>query len=152
MPELISINRLATLTGIDRRTVTSRLAGLDYTTKGKAHLYDSAGALRALYVADAIDLDDIKTQLDIERTRKEKSIADKNEMALAIQRRDFVPRKAMERIGGEAGEVLKSTLLGVGPSHAPALTVMTDPGEVADYLDREMRNLLDDLINKLSRL
>lgn len=48
---LLSINQLAQLTEMDRRTVTSRVANLPSQMGPKnAHLYDSAQALKAIFV------------------------------------------------------------------------------------------------------
>ncbi len=50
----LSISELADLTGFDRRTVTKKLEKFTWSEGPKgAHLYNSKGALAALYVAES---------------------------------------------------------------------------------------------------
>lgn len=80
----LSISELADLTGFDRRTVTKKLEKLVWKEGPKsAHLYDSKGALAALYVAES----EGKT---VDQARTEQAL---ESAALTRVRREEVERK-----------------------------------------------------------
>ena len=78
MPNL-SVSQLSAFTGRDRRTVTAKLASLDFQEgPDNAHLYDSVEALAAIYSAgakgsalDEAKRDQAQTAADLNRARKE---------------------------------------------------------------------------------
>lgn len=68
---LKSINELAELTGIDRRTVKSRLESLDVTTGQRgAHLFESRQALPLLYLASGERLDPAQERAALDKVRR----------------------------------------------------------------------------------
>jgi phage terminase Nu1 subunit (DNA packaging protein) len=71
-----SITTLSSLTGLDRRTITKRLAGLDFEDSGNVgHFYDSAAALRRIFMGEpnisgeSLDPQQERAALDAARRR-----------------------------------------------------------------------------------
>ena len=103
----LSINELADLTGHDRRTITRRLEKFTYTEGPKgAHLYDSRGALAAIYVPEneGMNLDKARTEQALEsaaltRARREEVEKTRPPLDLVLGFLDVV--------GQEAAAILK---------------------------------------------
>ena len=95
----ISINKLAELTGIDRRTIKKRLEGLLPKKRGRAYQYDSTQALPAIYSNAARaaqgprtkDPNTAKLNYEAEKARLAKEKADAQELKNAETRRELVP-------------------------------------------------------------
>ena len=86
----LSIEQLATVTGRDRRTVTSRLKGLDpVSLEGREKRYEAPAALKRIYLGDDWDLDRARARLAKEQGDK---IAREN----ALARGEIVPASEVE--------------------------------------------------------
>jgi hypothetical protein len=85
----VSISYLSEITGRDRRTVTNRVGHLQFTVEGKAHLFDSAQALEAIYAADGP-----RQQMDAliaARTRLALANAQKLQIEIETLRKERIP-------------------------------------------------------------
>ena len=83
--EPISINHLAKLTGLDRRTVTKKLANVTPIRRGgtKGNFYDSEQVLRTIYLGDEGSKDP-KLDLGQERAKLAKAQTAKTELEVSV--------------------------------------------------------------------
>lgn len=115
----LSINELSELTGRDRRTITQRLAQLDYADGPKgAHLYDSTMALAAIYATDADgkSLEQAKKEQATEnallaRARREEIQKTRVPIGIALEEIDAVTKATAAILKASKGKKLTEELI-----------------------------------------
>ena len=138
-----SINQLAALTGIDRRTITKRCESL--TSKpgpNRAKLYNSADALRAIYgSADGARLDPQQERAALDKARREQIEVESRRKAGELLEADRVGR-----IGAAIITNAKAQLLAL-PSKLATLTDADHQHELhmraRDEIHRTLTELAD---------
>lgn len=113
---LVTVNHLADLTALDRRTVARRLSPLPGKAEGHTRVYDSAAALRVLYGGTEGKLDPQE-----QRARLDKARADLAEMDLEVRRGQLVRAEVVAKTWSDLVTVAKSRLLAVPSRVAPEL-------------------------------
>lgn len=140
-PEALwSISALASGLGMDRRTITKRLKGVEPAgTERKTPVYKLADAVRAIFDAPGAAEDDKN------RSRLWAAQADRAELDLERIRGELLPRDEVERVAFEHGKIERVALeqwpARVGPALAGALGV--DHGRLVAALEREVRQHLE---------
>ena len=105
MPRL-SISQLAAFTDKDRRTVTDRLQGLDFQEgTDRAHLYDSAEALAAIYLPDRT-----LSPRDAASVRKDDAVARLTDVRREALCRERIPLAIPVALWDAAMQAFTSTL------------------------------------------
>ena len=96
---LESINKIAELTGFDRRTVKNRLKSISPVIEGRASKYETTEVLVFLYNAKEdpnVEIINGMEPLDYERWRKTKAEATSLEMKNQMTRREIAPVELLE--------------------------------------------------------
>lgn len=140
---LVSINRLAELTGKSRNTIRKRLGPMLSETDNQtaAHALDSARALSLIYLEDAAGLDPAQERALLDRTRRELA-----ELDLETRRGHLIPSEVVtEKWTNLAGNV-RSKLLNL-PGRLTTSAYGTDTPEEHE---RIAKRLIHECLSELS--
>lgn len=149
MPERLSIVQLSLLTGIDRRTVSSKLTEARVPFEPGAHkskLYRPSEALPQLYKnRDEPERDQNASQLDEEKLLLQRAKREKAELDLAERRREVIPLAEITAAVSREYTFVRSQLRGLPSRLAKHLSVMTAPEECFELLS----NAIDEVLSEL---
>lgn len=145
----LSMSQLADVTGLDRRTVKSRLEGIkEHKKHGKAIIYDAHSVLPHLLGLSQADPQDVNRQLREEQLRYEKARADKIELDMEIIRRDVVPIEDVVRAVEKEYTYVRATLSSIPSRLARTLAVEDDPAvietKIKEGIDEAMEHMRAD--------
>ena len=144
---LVTVSKLAELTGIDRRSINRRLSGLEPVGKaGRAVHYDSAKALPKLYHHGSDLLDAAQERAALDRSRRE--LVD---LQLDRQAAELVEIGEVQHVIGDAAATLKRRLADLPLRPAAGLATLTDVAEIQRRIEAEARELLVDFSERMTR-
>lgn len=147
----VSLNKLAELTGIDRRTVKKRLDGLAPRKVGRAYNYDSAQALSAIYAhafnAGGSTQGTEKQDIDynVERARLAKEKADGQALQNAKERGELIPVDQISQAWGRIATGIRNQFLALPNRLAQMLETTGTASERRAMIDAEVRTILEAL-------
>lgn len=136
-----SISQLATMTGMDRRTVTARLRSLEGDNQGKAGIFfDTAEALPAIYGTGSTG-----EQLDprTERAKLDHAKRVHQELVNAERRQELISLESVYRVIDGAVTACREGLQGIPGRFASILAAESDAAEIERILDVEIRRALE---------
>lgn len=138
----ISITELASLTGFDRRRITTALADLKHEKGGKgAKLYESADALLALFTGSSFDDKKERGRL----THHQANLAGLQEDEL---RGELVRVEDVEKVVGDHVAACRAKLLNLPAKVTPLVLGMETPEEVTATLESVLWEALAELANQ----
>lgn len=118
--------------------------------RGRENCYDTAAVIK--WMIDREKLRMAKTQvadgeinIDQERARKERALADRYEMENEFKRGTLVEADAIQRLWGTHIETAKKRLLPLGKSLSHLVVALTNAGEAQRMIDQEIRDALEEL-------
>ena len=134
---LVSINRLAEITGLDRRTIKNKLSGvLPETDHGETTLVDTRQALPVvLGTGERLDPAQEKAQLD--RVRREIAELERARIEGSLTEVSIVNRALTD-----IGTSLREALLAIPGRVASPLAAETDARQIEHRLTTEIRDAL----------
>ena len=151
----ISINKLAELTGIDRRTVKKRLEGLTPNKVGRAYNYESTQALPAIYASAVIkpgpqvtDPDAFNLDYQAEKARLAKEKADGQAIKNAESRRELVPVAEITNAWGRIITGIRNQFLALPNRLAQMLETTATTEQRRALIDREVKTILEALADE----
>jgi hypothetical protein len=139
------MSQLAEVTGFDRKTVDKRLQGLPYQKGPKgAHLYDASEALPILFIPQ--ETSEIEKEMQEAQLRRERALAEKAEIDVAIKRKQLVPIDEVAATVAKEYAYTRARLLSIPTKLALPLARITDPATIKDELDSAIAEALADLV------
>lgn len=139
----LSINKLAELTGLDRRRIKRCLEPLNPETEGRTLLYESRDAIPLLYAVTGYE-----EHLDLtqERARLARFQGDKAELEAKRLKGELIDvNEAAEVIGAELANV-RARLLSLPGKVAPELVGIDDLAVVHSHLQTAIHDALAELV------
>jgi len=122
--EPISISALAVLTGMDRRTVAKRMAGVDHVgMSGRAKLYSPPAALKAIFIGDQGEK---PLDLNHESARLRKAQADKTELEVEVLKGTLLESDDVEELLADQKLTARASFLSIPPRLAMQVKSMAD--------------------------
>jgi hypothetical protein len=142
----LSMSQLAENTGIDRRTVKSRLAAVKpYRIDGKAIIYDAHQVLPILLGFGRSSKEEIETEMKDYERRQEKAKAEKLEIEVAITNGSYVATAEVARAVAAEYANVRARLTSIPSRCAKDLSLEFDPALVKSRLDQEVSEALSEL-------
>lgn len=141
----LSINKLAEITGQDRRRIKRCLQDLVPTIEGRSHLYESTEAVPLLYImpgnSDTFDLSQERARL----AHHQANIASLNEHELdgELVRRDDAIAEVSSALAN-----MKAKLLNLPPKMASVVVAMDDVAETKAVLESAVYEAITELYNQ----
>lgn len=135
---------MAEITGVDRRTIKSRLTEIDPVKKeGRASLYDTHKTLAlALGMGSGTD-SNIDKELKEAQLRRELAAADKIEIDNARTRGELISQEDATRIMGKELTYVRAAILSVPSKLAKPIAMEDDPNITHLMLQREVDEILN---------
>jgi phage terminase Nu1 subunit (DNA packaging protein) len=147
MTEEISINKLAEMTKIDRRTLKKRLTSLTPRVEGAAHLYPMAEAMAAIFGNTGGDELDPRQ----EQARVNHHKANIAAMEERLRAGELVEVAQVKKEAALAGRLMRDSFQAL-PSRVSAQLVGKTEREIREALDAEIRQTLMQLSAEARRL
>lgn len=149
----ITVNKLAELTGKNRRTIKKRISDLDPIAKeGNANLYDSEKALAAIYFGDyesQISTDPEKVPEGscekVASARFKTAKAEKMEMELDQLKGKLIETDQVCEIVEKQYSIVRSSLFAVPTRISKQLSVIDEPEEIHEKLVEAINEALKEL-------
>lgn len=145
IPNALTVNKLATLFGLDRRSISRRLAGVEpVRVQGRSKFYDLRMAAGALFLGTTSDgelLDPRQEHAALDRARRAVI-----ELELTAQKRGWMQREDVETAWGDAILRMRSRLLSVPTRAAVTIHDGMAPGE----REAVIRTLVYEALEELS--
>lgn len=131
---MMSISQLASITGLDRRTVTQRLEKVDHAgggKRGQAMTYETKLALPAIYLSGLVNETDTKLlDAKLERARLDRAKRHLAEAALAEKKGTLIPAKAVQEYWGSMVSNCRARLLAIPPKLGQRAIGITENKEI----------------------
>ncbi len=151
--QLLSANAFAEASGIDRRTVSKRLEGIEPTrTQGRASLYPLETLLRAcaldvcrLYLPTYQAKPVNGESLEEAKTRKESALASLHELELAEKTGKLLDAEQTAEWWTRIITNAKTKLLAIPTKAAPLVIGCKTPAQAKDVLERHIYEALTEL-------
>jgi hypothetical protein len=141
---LLSINQLSELTGKDRRTIKTKLTGVQAEPGAKgAHLYDPRDALPALYAAESTK--DTEKQLGQESLLLERAKRQKLEIEVGRLRGELLPIDEIAKAVERQYSYVRAQIRSIPSKLAKPLSLMQDPYEIHARLSEAVDECLIEL-------
>jgi hypothetical protein len=142
-----SMSQLATITGLDRRTVKDRLVNVEpHKVLGKAIIYDARQALPVLLgFNDPNETKTTQTELKRQELRFERVRAEKLELELEVLKGLHVPVSEVCKSIEKEYTYVRSTLLSVPSKRAMVLALESDPATIRQILEEDINEALNHL-------
>lgn len=140
----LSMTQLSEVTGVDRRTVKSRLADLKpIKTEARAIIYDAHMALPlVLRTGDKMSVSQIEKQMAEEQLRHEKAKADKISLEVQKMQGEVVNIEDVARTVGKEYSYVRAALLSIPSKRAKALAIEDDPAVIQSSLLEDINEVL----------
>ena len=142
----MSINQMAEITGVDRRTIKSRLAELDPVKKdGRAFLYDAHKALALALGMGGTSESQTDKLLKEANLRRESAAADKLEIENAKTRGELVAIEDVARTVGKEYTYVRASILSMPAKLAKPIAMEDDPSVCMSMIKKEVDEILNHL-------
>lgn len=132
----LTVNGLATLTNIDRRTIKKRLVGMTPNYQGE---YPAPDALRAIYNPDQLDATQEKAKLDLARREMV-------ELNMQVKRAELIPANIVQTYWEQMAGNCRARLLNLPGRLATAVTGAPTLQEA----ERKARELVYEALTELA--
>jgi hypothetical protein len=130
----MTISALSVMTGVDRRTIGKRLAGVAHVSEdGRAKKYAPGAALQAIYLGDGDQLDPMQ-----ERARKDKIAADLAQLRLDRERKEVLSSEEVEAVWQDMTAAFRAKVIQLPATAAP---------RCAGLPVKEIRKVLEGLVH-----
>lgn len=130
----MSISQLASITGLDRRTVSQRLEKVDHTggeKRGQAMTYDTKLALPAIYLSDLANEGESKLlDAKLERARLDRAKRHLAETALHEKKGMLIPAETVQNYWGSMVGNCRARLLALPSKLAQRVAGVSDTNEI----------------------
>jgi hypothetical protein len=140
---IVSINRLAELTGKSRNTIRKRLAPMLNETDGQkvAHALDSQRALALIYGEGAGDLDPMQEKALLDRARRHLA-----ELEIEERKKTLIPADQVSRQWDSVAAAIRAKLLNL-PGR---LTTITYGAATFQEAEKQARTLIHEALAELA--
>lgn len=140
----LTMNHLAELTGMDRRTVKKKLGNLKvHKGDGNGHYYDTLEALPILFSVESGD--SINKQMNEEALRHERAKREKVELQNGKMRGELIPIGEVASVVERQYSVVRATIRTLPSKLAKTLSLISDPHEVHALLSEAVDECLVEL-------
>ena len=140
----LSMSQLAEVTGVDRRTVKSRLAQVEpYKRDGKAIIYDATQALPYVMGFGEQTATSIDREIKQAELRRELASAEKIEMDNARARGELVSQEDVCRIHGKEITYVRAAILSMPSKLAKPTALEEDPNVTHSLIQQEVDEVLN---------
>jgi hypothetical protein len=137
----LSMSQLANFTGVDRRTVKDRIAGLNvHSGAGNAHLYDSREALPLILLPTSQTTDE--KLLAAERLKYEAARAERMQLQVARIRGEQVDIEAVGTLVDQQYAYVHAGFVTLGNRLADELRNIDERHKIKRILDDEVNTIL----------
>lgn len=137
----VSVTQLYDLTGVDRRTIKDRLAGLIPRKEGKALMYDAREALPLIMGTSEGDA----KRLLAEELRYQIAQADKLDLQVQQMRGELIPAGDVSLAAQKRFAAVRGGLLAISTKVASELSTINDPIEIKAILDDRINETLEEI-------
>jgi phage terminase Nu1 subunit (DNA packaging protein) len=142
----LSMTQLSEITGVDRRTVKSRLAEVEpYKEEGSAILYDAREAIPKIMQFEDKTKDNTWKDLQKEQLRYEKARADKVQLENDTKRGELVRIEDVTRTVGKEYAYVRAAILTLPSKVAKSVSLEEDPAVCQSILKKEVDEILNHL-------
>jgi DNA-binding Lrp family transcriptional regulator len=142
----MSMSQLAEATGVDRRTVKSRLAELEHVKKdGKAIIYDAHRALPLVLGMAGSSESQTDKLLKEASLRRESAAADKLEIENAKTRGELVAIEDVTRTVAKEYTYVRASILSMPSKLAKPIAMEDDPSVCMSMMKKEVDEILNHL-------
>jgi phage terminase Nu1 subunit (DNA packaging protein) len=145
-------SKLADILGVTQTTLTMwQREGLPFATKrGRDNAYETSDVIDWLLKRERTKLSRAATEsggidIDHEKARKERALADKHEMDLSLRRGELLEASDVERVWLSRITAAKTRLMGIPRKCAPAVVMVTAPADAEAIIEQEVRDALEEL-------
>lgn len=142
----LNMSQLSEVTGVDRRTVKSRLEGVEpYRKNGQAVEYDAREVIPLVIGVEKADDKNIYKQLQKEQIRTERAKAEKIELEVAKTKGELVSIEDVCRTVGKEYTYVRSSILSLPVKLAKSISLENDPAVCRSMLKQEVDEILKHL-------
>lgn len=148
---LCNKRQLADIIGYTEATITKwQKEGLPFEVKrGRENSYDTKKVIAWLMKKG--DRKNGGLDGEQERARKDKAMADKYELELAVRKGELLESEDVKKTWVDALRLVRSRMLGLPTKLAPIIVMQSEPQKAQAILKEEIHSALKELANEKSR-